>query len=1461
MDNNKNKCCTGEHEAGEGISLLTRVLPLLDPAKAPLDPNSTQDILVFAKHYANLVRYYDTNDSIDWVDFEKGVVTKPCDEIPPPPKQGDQQKQAAYASEKKKELITWKEFFYKDIAVVVASVSRWRNKLYLINEEYNDLRKRTERWPNEQNFRKLFLTIIHHLKRIDRWYERSVDGHPLRKELKVKIESFLQPALKQLMAYDKGMILTDTDDLDLVTQYETFKKKPWSLTFDQIKPDDSVYVGNNQKQQIIYALMYVDDVFNTMYRVYEEITARSAYYWEQAIQYFPAHQPHMALFIAFVELLSFVKKDLNGLTGRHLDFFYRDVLHLSEKSATPDSVYLIYELAKGVDEFELPAGTELSAGKDSLGKTLKYKSDKSFVINAAKVKELKTLFLDKNSPIKNMYAAPVANSADGKGEEFKEDDTSWPTFGYFEPREPGDEITGEKAEFGFAIASPQLKLGKSDRTITINIHVENEQKDTSGNQIPVILLPDDYQIYFSGEKEWIQPIVETTTTELELPSGKITVPQKTFEYLNNYLKKATETQIITEFGFKPALAKNLKEAGTAGDTLPVLKKIKAEDSEKVILLLNTFSNKYARSTSAGAVEQLFTFKSVIQPQQEAITVPGKDFKDFNFKTRYPVCKIIFDPAGERYDKLKDIRIRRVEITVDVKDLTDIIVENDNGRVDAENPFYPFSARPTLGSSFYLGAKEFEEKDISTLTANIEWMGNFKFAERYLGYVRLVKRSLLLSNLIGISPATPKCTAGFPATNSRMDYKNYLGKPYVFHEGRWKEEGTDIQLFNEDSDVINNSISWPLIKEAKTRAAQATEANHWRVAKLTLNTLDFGHEFYPTLVSQYLAMRKAIVEDGQAPNSIFCVVNAGDNNVFVPDTPAEVLVKAISVDYTSTQVLHNPNGQMFHIYPFGITEIYPFQVNTNEQLTPAFDKLLLKEKETDQLIIQTSYLFPEFKYGYNDNGMAKLKALNASVAAKYDDYKRKNYFQLNQYRSLTDQQGNLYIGIEGLTPPQNLSLLFKFADGTAYDNDSEPPTIHWSYLVNNEWLPIPQDHIITDSTYGFQTAGIILFDIPSDATNNNTILTGGLHWICASIDTNGERIPRLIEIIAQANQAIFYDQGNDPAHYDMPLPAETISKPVVKIPEVKVITQPFESFDGKPAETSLKFYQRVSERLRHKGRAITPSDYEHLVLEEFPSVYKVKVLSHNDPECLCRHYEFPGNIGDPEGCCCPQVAPGHVLVIAISNLRNKNAIDLLKPRTGRRTLIKIEEFLQKRVSPFVRVHAKNPKFEEIKVSFNVKFYSGIDKGFHLNKLNDDIIRFLTPWAYDSAFEILFGNKIYASEIIDFIEGLDYVDYITCFRMIHIVEGCCKDDSMPDMDCDEMHRDLGKLKLYTWKVENGKSFETGEEDDMKKLQDVQKRFLIEVSAVSPQAILVSAKHHCINLIEEEPADDECHCDHKE
>ena len=48
------------------------------------------------------------------------------------------------------------------------------------------------------------------------------------------------------------------------------------------------------------------------------------------------HPPHAALYLTFVSLLLKSQTHLNGLTERHLQFYYEKVLRLSRLAAAPD---------------------------------------------------------------------------------------------------------------------------------------------------------------------------------------------------------------------------------------------------------------------------------------------------------------------------------------------------------------------------------------------------------------------------------------------------------------------------------------------------------------------------------------------------------------------------------------------------------------------------------------------------------------------------------------------------------------------------------------------------------------------------------------------------------------------------------------------------------------------------------------------------------------------------------------------------------------------------------------------------------------------------------------------------------------------------------------------------------------------------------------------------------------------
>ncbi len=352
----------------------------------------------------------------------------------------------------------------------------------------------------------------------------------------------------------------------------------------------------------------------------------------------------------------------------------------------------------------------------------------------------------------------------------------------------------------------------------------------------------------------------------------------------------------------------------------------------------------------------------------------------------------------------------------------------------------------------------------------------------------------------------------------------------------------------------------------------------------------------------------------------------------------------------------------------------------------------------------------------------------------------------------ESEAEFYIGITGLAPPQTLSLLFEVVDGTANPLAKKPvPHIYWSYLRDNEWTAFAESEV-EDQTDALLNSGIITFDMPREATADNSLLPSGMHWIRAAVTAESDAVCRLLLVAASAFTATFKDQGNDPAFAAKVLPPGTITKLARPDAAIKSISQPFPSFGGRGQEPSSAFYTRVSERLRHKDRAIALWDYERLVLEAFPEIYQVKCLNHTQYE--------------PDEGIYRELAAGHVTVVTIPNLQASAQRDPLRPYTSLGILEKIGEFLRGRLSCFINLHVKNPLFEEIRVAFKVRLSEGSDESFYVKKLQEDITRFLSPWAFAEGGHPSFGGKIYKSEVINFAEDLPYVDYLTDVQLFHI-----------------------------------------------------------------------------------------------
>lgn len=375
-------------------------------------------------------------------------------------------------------------------------------------------------------------------------------------------------------------------------------------------------------------------------------------------------------------------------------------------------------------------------------------------------------------------------------------------------------------------------------------------------------------------------------------------------------------------------------------------------------------------------------------------------------------------------------------------------------------------------------------------------------------------------------------------------------------------------------------------------------------------------------------------------------------------------------------------------------------------------------------------------------------------------------------------GNLFLGFEQLVPDQTLSLLFKTAPGTG-NPDHYAPDIAWSYLADNSWIALPPQYILKDTTLGMQQTGIILFQIPGDITNNNTTITGkdgrkDLYWLRASAvevpddDIMVDALPMLIDIHVNAAEAVFTDHNNTEEHLVNGILPATISALKFRDVQVKSVTQPYTSFQGRTSEKSDRnaYITRIHERLRHKDRAVTTWDYERLLLESFPEVDVLKCLPHSRRIYTAR--------------------PGHVTVAVIPFPDKMTGNRTFYPIFEAGELTAMKQFLAKRNSYFVggygdpgfcccnddckceeghdRLDVINARFEPVRIRVCVRFIKGKDIPFYTKALNEALKLFLSPWAKGKK-PLLFGTPVNRTRLLQFLENLDYVDVVTSLRIKH------------------------------------------------------------------------------------------------
>ncbi|WP_372947679.1 baseplate J/gp47 family protein [Mariniphaga sp.] len=691
----------------------------------------------------------------------------------------------------------------------------------------------------------------------------------------------------------------------------------------------------------------------------------------------------------------------------------------------------------------------------------------------------------------------------------------------------------------------------------------------------------------------------------------------------------------------------------------------------------------------------------IPRDEEPVVAYDSEVHGENFDTDQPVCRVLIntgETAGHSlYRQLLDKEIKTLSIHVDVRGVKSLELESDIGVLNAEKPFYPFGTQPVKRSNFYVNYPELFEKFWDQLDVEINWKNTpDSFVDLYYAYrTDYIYKASSFGFLEGmLTIEIPEIEPVEPVFN--WGQVNPEPANLIVKEDSHFEAKIEIQHKAKWEDVNqNNHILFTKVDEGYTSEFSVQNTNY-ETGKNGPVRMSLNQSFYHDLFPRIYAL----------------AFGSENEDALIPNEPYTPMIETISLNYTASASMNlgatekdfqTNNVKLFHEHPFGQAEEHLYLKNQ-------LDFLDDEEKKT--------FLLPDYCKG-----------------------------------------GELYIGLEEAEPTQTVSLLVQVLEGSE-NPEAESFTgkqkVEWSVLCQNHWKPLTSDFMIANETDNFLKSGIVKFSIPKVANKNNTRLASGFIWVKAKIHKNYFAVSKAIAIHAQAVTAQFSDNGNELSHLLDGLEAETITKPVQRVSTVKGLTQPYASFGGKPQESDAAYYRRLSERLRHKNRAITIWDYEHLILQQFPKIYKVKCLNHTS-------YTIKQKANGENEIITRFLAPGHVLIIVIPDIENNNVFDIYQPRVSKATLNEIQNFVNERNTLHVDAVVANPEYEEVTVELGVKFRKGFDESYYLKKLNEDITRLLSPWAFKETAKIEFGTTLHRSTLIHYIEKLQYVDYVEDVKM--------------------------------------------------------------------------------------------------
>lgn len=379
----------------------------------------------------------------------------------------------------------WESFFLHDPSIFLAwiihsDVESWMADL----RNFELALERETKQSNQMDYlHQIFKIAYRPIRQANSWYIWSVE-QTQRSEFNRYLESSVAKSLKS----EFDLLLGFQNSL---SQYLTDLPKPTTLEFSDLNAvwglgpvlpttpldewvadpsEENIMAEFGNLLEVIISLVWT--INRRLFAVIER--AKVALPESLKRDNIPAN---VSMFLAFIKLYKHSQDHMNTLVGRHLDFYYRDVLRQKEQEAVPDGVRVLLELAPEQAPFLLPTGTRLDAGKSEEGIQRIYTTNQDLFLGSVQLEKAYTICIangpdpqNEENPdlvVTGIYAKEIPKPTTAKINKADQSFIPWKTFGEDQLGLGSSEQSMEEVNMGFAVASPLLGAEEGHRQFRV----------------------------------------------------------------------------------------------------------------------------------------------------------------------------------------------------------------------------------------------------------------------------------------------------------------------------------------------------------------------------------------------------------------------------------------------------------------------------------------------------------------------------------------------------------------------------------------------------------------------------------------------------------------------------------------------------------------------------------------------------------------------------------------------------------------------------------------------------------------------------------------------------------------------------------------------------------------------------------------------------------------------------------